>query len=67
MHFYSLDYREPPHVHVTRDRKRAKIWLSPISVAWARHFTRRELRDIVLLVTNHQAEFLREWDEYFKR
>ena len=63
--FFSADYPEPPHVHVTRDEKRAKIWLQPVAIAWVRHFTRREIRDILLLVRTHQVELMREWDEYF--
>jgi len=28
--FFSSDRGEPPHVHVTRDRKTAKFWLQPV-------------------------------------
>jgi hypothetical protein len=30
--FYSYDLGEPIHVHVTKDGREAKIWLSPVRV-----------------------------------
>jgi hypothetical protein len=30
--FVSLDYNEPPHVHIKRENKIAKFWLEPISL-----------------------------------
>ena len=28
--FYSFDCHEPPHVHVERERNKAKFWLDPV-------------------------------------
>jgi hypothetical protein len=30
--FVSLDYDEPPHVHVKRDNMVAKFWLEPVAL-----------------------------------
>ena len=31
VHFYAADrLREPPHMHVRRDRSEAKFWLDPV-------------------------------------
>ena len=31
--FYSTDRDEPRHIHVKRERRVAKFWLEPVSVA----------------------------------
>lgn len=31
--FYQADLDEPPHVHVGRENREAKYWISPISLA----------------------------------
>ena len=33
IYFWSLENGEPPHVHVKRDRSKAKFWLLPV-VKW---------------------------------
>lgn len=30
--FSSLDYGEPPHIHVRRENKVAKFWLDPVTL-----------------------------------
>jgi hypothetical protein len=32
--FYSSDKGEPPHVHVIKDGRVAKVWLSPIELEY---------------------------------
>lgn len=66
-HFYSADDREPPHVHVERDQGRARIWLGPVTLAWAAGFTRRDVRRILEIVQQNRDELERSWNEYFKR
>jgi len=63
--FVSLDYDEPPHVHVQRERKVAKFWLNPVSLAKAGGFRTHELNKIATLITQHQEEFLEKWYEFF--
>lgn len=63
--FYSGDGGEPPRVHVVRDDDEAKFRLDPIRLERSRGFTRRELRDIELLVITHQQDLLEAWNDFF--
>jgi hypothetical protein len=64
---YSSDWREPPHVHVSRERFRAKIWISPVRLAWNDRFRSRELRRVIRLITDNEEHLLRAWRAYFTR
>ncbi len=65
--FYSSDRFEPPHVHVLRDAKVAKIWLNPVSLQYNRGYHSTELNNVLRLTREHQAELLELWYEYFSR
>jgi hypothetical protein len=55
-YFYASDRQEPPHVHVERDDKVAKFWLSPVRLERSGGFSRREINRIQDLVeTNVEA------------
>jgi hypothetical protein len=47
LQFYSADKGEPPHIHIVRAEKRAKIWLVDLSLAWSRNFNRKELNTLL--------------------
>jgi hypothetical protein len=64
--FFSSDRGEPPHVHVTRDRKIAKLWLTAGAVAYNRGFTAKELATVSGLAAKHRDELMGAWDEFFK-
>jgi hypothetical protein len=63
--FYSSEGREPPHVHVRRDRSTAKFWLNPVRLARSRGFGGRELRAIQKLVEQNREKMLEAWHEHF--
>ncbi len=63
--FYSADRHEPPHVHVVKAEKRAKIWLQDVSVAWSRNCNRKELNRILSIVREHQGELTEWYDGFF--
>lgn len=63
--FFSSDRAEPPHVHVARDRKTAKIWLDPIRLEYNRGFADNELNKITALVREHQVTLVRAWHDFF--
>jgi hypothetical protein len=63
--FYSDDFSEPAHIHVQRERFKAKFWLNPVRVQQSGGFSRNELSRIQNLVEEHEELFLRRWDEYF--
>lgn len=65
--FGSLDYGEPPHIHVRRENMVAKFWLDPIALQTAGGFSRTELNKIAALVSENQKFFLERWYEFFSR
>lgn len=63
--FYAGDREEPPHIHIEREDKTAKFWLSPVRFQNARGFGRSEILAIQRLVEENQDILLRGWHEYF--
>ena len=63
--FVSLDYNEPPHIHVRRENKVAKFWLDPVALQKAGRFRRTELNRIARLVSEHREYLLEKWYEFF--
>jgi len=63
--FVSLDYSEPPHIHVRRENKVAKFWLDPVVLQKAGGFSRSELNAIAGLVNEYRGFFLESWYEFF--
>jgi hypothetical protein len=64
--FFSSDRGEPVHVHVTRERRAAKFWLTPVRLEYNRGFTVTELNKIEGIVRDHEAQLIRAWHDYFK-
>ena len=65
--FVSLDRSEPPHIHVRREKKVAKLWLDPVVLQRAGGFSRVELNNILKLVQAHRERLLEKWYEFFGR
>jgi hypothetical protein len=65
--FYSNEGTEPPHIHLRKGDGRAKFWLQPVRIVWARNLKAREIRQALELVQQHEDEILRIWAEYFDR
>lgn len=63
--FVSLDYGEPPHVHIRRERMVAKFWLDPIVLERGGGFKPTELNKIHNLVQENRELFLEKWYEHF--
>ena len=63
--YYMADRVEPPHVHVERDDRRAKLWLDPVVIAYPGQFDRRELRRIQRIVEDNRYMMLEQWDGHF--
>jgi len=63
--FYAGDGGEAPHVHVERDDRKAKFWLTTVRLQTSNGFGRADLRRIEALVEQHRLELLRSWNEYF--
>ncbi|MFN8484647.1 MAG: DUF4160 domain-containing protein [Anaerolineae bacterium] len=62
--FWSYDCSEPRHIHVQRDRSRAKFWLAPVGLADSYGFRPKELGDIERVIEEHQDLLRRKWDEH---
>jgi len=63
--FYSNEGQEPAHIHVQRERKLAKFWLKPVSLAASTGFAARELRTLEGMIRENQTVLLEAWNEYF--
>ena len=63
--FYANDFDEPPHVHVQRERYKAKFWLNPVRLQQSGGFSRSEIYRIQRLVEENQEKLLRGWNEFF--
>jgi hypothetical protein len=63
--FVALDYAEPPHIHVRREKMVAKFWLDPVSLQKAGGFKRSELNKIARLVEENREKFVEDWYEFF--
>lgn len=64
--FFASDRNEPVHVHVGREDKTAKFWLSPARQAYNYGFSPNESMRIERLVQQHEAALIGAWHEYFK-
>ena len=58
---------EPPHIHVKREKKVAKVWLAPVVVERTGGFSRVEINKIMKLVQEHCEHLLEKWHEFFGR
>ena len=65
--FVSLDRSDPPHIHVKRERKVAKLWLDPVVLVRTGGFSRVEINKIMKLVQRHREHLLEKWYEFFGR
>lgn len=65
--FVSLDYGEPPHIHIQREKLVAKFWLEPVQLEKAGGFTAQEINRIGKLVQENRFYLLERWDEHFGR
>ena len=52
-------------MHVKRDAKLAKFWLSPARQAYNYGFSATELHRIVEIVRENEAALLKAWHDYF--
>lgn len=63
--FYSLEDREPPHVHIAHAGRYAKFWLDPVNLASNSGFRSHELMVIRKIVQENREFFLERWNAYF--
>jgi hypothetical protein len=63
--FYSSDVNEPPHVHVIKAGRVAKIWLQSLEVEHNRGYNKAELNRVLKLTEQNRTKLLEAWHEYF--
>ena len=63
--WYEADGAEPPHVHIWKDGKECKIWLSEMKVAFNHGHAPHELRALVEITATEQKRLLEVWNEHF--
>lgn len=64
--FYANENSEPRHIHVQKERKLAKFWLAPVSLASSTGFAAHELTRLMRLVEQNQQKFVEAWNEFFR-
>ena len=67
-YWYSNENGEPIHIHVRKENRKAKFWLSPISLARNDGFATHELTQIAKLqiaklLEGHVTEIMEKWNE----
>jgi hypothetical protein len=66
--FFGADRREPPHIHVQRERFWVKYWLAPIvRLSGNDGFRPHELNRIERLVHENREQLLEQWREFFRQ
>jgi len=65
-HFYTFSNEEDRmHVHVSKDKKGAKIWLEPkIEIAKNSGFSEKELNSIIKIITTNETEFKEKYRKH---
>ncbi len=55
------------HVHIVTAGGEAKFWLKPdIELARNYNFSRKQLKEIEIIVEEHYDEFISAWKQYFR-
>lgn len=62
--FYSFDCNEPEHVHVQRENKVCKYWLTPLALGRNDGFSVRELNQIRAQIALNLETILEAWHEH---
>jgi hypothetical protein len=64
-HFFSADGHEPPHIHVDKDGRRAKVWLADVRIAKSGGFNDADIRRMIDIIQANRQRFLEAWNEFF--
>ena len=62
--FYSFDCNEPEHIHIQRENKICKYWLTPLVLARNDGFSVRELNQIRVQIELNLEMILETWHEH---
>lgn len=65
--FYEYDLAERPHVHVRREGKQAKFWLTPVELFQNKGYADYELSRIERILDKNRMRLLALWEEEMKK
>lgn len=63
--FYSSDMPEPPHVHIMKDEKSAKVWLQNLDVEYRHGYNEREMKELLSVVAENKEAWIGAWNDFF--
>lgn len=64
--FFASDVAEPPHMHVKKNGKAAKFWLTPIvALESNKGFRPHELNEIERIIVQESELLLESWNVFF--
>lgn len=63
--FYSSDGAEPPHVHIVKDGKSAKVWLNRLEVAYRHGYTDQQMRALLAVIDKNRDAWIASWNDFF--
>ncbi len=63
--FYALDVDEPPHIHIVKDDKSLKVWLTSLEVARNKGYNEREVSRLLAVVAERRQEWIGAWNDFF--
>lgn len=62
-YFVMFDLNEPLHVHVDKQGKTAKVWLSPVQVARNHGYRAQELNEIESIINERLQQLISVWND----
>jgi Domain of unknown function (DUF4160) len=63
--FYASDMPEPPHVHIVKDSKSAKVWLRSMEIEYIQGYNEREMRELMAVVAENRDAWIGAWNDFF--
>ena len=63
--FYSSDGPEPPHVHIVKDGKSAKVWLKSLELEYTYGYNAKEIAEFSAKVAENRHGWMETWNDYF--
>jgi hypothetical protein len=63
--FHSAYRFEPPHVHIAKDGRSAKVWLRSLDVEYRKGYNEREMRELLAVVAENSEAWIGTWNDFF--
>jgi len=64
LYFVSFDGAERMHVHIRKENRSAKVWISPLGFAWS-DFKAHDNKAILGIVAENMELIREKWHEHF--